>query len=224
MGQGPIVGLAAVVLAVLIAQISVADEGDSDAGTIASLQHQVNQLRAEVSSSAQSARKKKAKRGPAGPQGPLGPQGPTGAPGAPGAPGVQGPAGSPMGGALFGWVKPGDLPPGAGARDYSPLGSGDPASNVGSLAATPNSTIVLRDLFVRVITPPGLGNKWVFLLQGSSALEDLTCEIISAAATTCNSGAQTATIPPGGSIRMQIQNIGDATPTNVYYAYRIGSP
>jgi hypothetical protein len=79
---------------------------------------------------------------------------------------------------------------------------------------------------VRALTPPGLGAKWDFTLQGGSSLEQLTCSIVSSAATTCNSGAQTATIPPGGSIRLIVADSGAAAavPTNLYYAYRVGGP
>ena len=92
--------------------------------------------------------------------------------------------------------------------------------------ATPNSTVVLRDLFVKVLAPPGLGAKWDVTLQGASTSEQLTCSITSAGITTCNSGSQRATIPPGGSMRLIVADAGmiNATPTNLYYAYRVGSP
>lgn len=85
MRQGPVVALAAVVLAVLIAQFAVA--GGSDGGKIASLQRQINELKAQVGAPAKAAKKKKAK---AGPPGPAGPQGPAGSQGQQG---IQGPAG-----------------------------------------------------------------------------------------------------------------------------------
>jgi hypothetical protein len=79
--EGPAVFLAAVILAVLIAQITLA-RGSDDA-RIAShqrqinerLEHQINELRGQVGAPAQAAKKRKRKRGPAGPPGPPGPQG-----------------------------------------------------------------------------------------------------------------------------------------------------
>jgi hypothetical protein len=87
------VGLAAVVLAVLIAQLALAgDEPSGESKEIAglkrhnaSLQHQINQLKARFDAGAGAARNKKAKRGPRGrrgPAGPAGPQGPRGPAGA----------------------------------------------------------------------------------------------------------------------------------------------
>jgi hypothetical protein len=77
-----------VILAVLIAQFAVAGSG-TDEGKIASLQRQIDRLKAQVAQGpATAAKKKKVKRGPpgpAGPQGAAGSQGPSGA---------QGPAGT----------------------------------------------------------------------------------------------------------------------------------
>jgi hypothetical protein len=82
--QGPLVALAALVLGVVIAQIAVA--GGSPSGesseiaslrrSNASLQHQINQVKAQIPNA--STAKKKSKRGPPGPQGPAGAQGPLG--------------------------------------------------------------------------------------------------------------------------------------------------
>jgi hypothetical protein len=200
-----------VILAVLIAQISVA--GGSDESKIASLQRQVSQLRAEVNGEATTAKKKKQKRVP-GPQGPPGPQG---------APGSAGPPGSSAGGMLFGWIEAAFLPGPATAKDFSPLGSGDDGISAGIVQATPNSTVVLRDLFVRLESPPDFGQEWQFTLQGAVD-QVLTCEITGSFATTCNSGAQSATVPPSGNLRLFVFNNGAATPSDVYYAYRVGSP
>src|SRR5215217_3383679 len=103
---------------------------------------------------------------------------------------------------LLGWVEPGDLPPSGYTGDYTPLGSS--ASSMGSFQSSPNATVLLRDLFVRVQSPPGLGTRWEFSLQGPGA-EALTCSIASAAATTCDSGGQTVTIPAGKDFRLQIE-------------------
>jgi Sulfatase-modifying factor enzyme 1 len=94
--QAPLVALAAVVLGVLIAQIALAGggvNGDGDNAASrkrdASLQRQINVLKAQLASAKTA--KKKSKRGPRGPRGPAGPQGPAGGQGSQGA---QGPAGS----------------------------------------------------------------------------------------------------------------------------------
>jgi outer membrane murein-binding lipoprotein Lpp len=209
LGNGTVVGLAAVILAVLIAQVSLAG-GGSDQTRIERLERQVAHLQAAVSGEAQAAKKKKKqKRGPQGPPGPQGIQGPVGA------------AGSGAGGMQMGWVNPSDLPSAEGSLDYSPFGSSE--ASIGGLT-TPNSTVVIRDLFVRVNAPAGLGNKWVIALQGNGAEDLLTCEIASAVATSCNSGAQTVTIPPGGDIRLLVENDGDSNLSEMYYAYRVGSP
>ena len=70
LNRAPIVGLAAVILAILVAQFAVA--GGSDGGKIASLQRQINQLKAQVAQGGAKAAKKKSKRGPRGPAGPPG--------------------------------------------------------------------------------------------------------------------------------------------------------
>jgi hypothetical protein len=83
--QVQLVALAAVVLAVLIAQIALA--GGSDQAKVARkqglinqrLQGEINRLRTHVAARARVAKKKrKGRRGPAGPQGPPGTQGPPG--------------------------------------------------------------------------------------------------------------------------------------------------
>jgi len=79
--QGPVVALAAVVLAVLVAQIAAAGgDSGSDSADIASLKNRISKLETQVAqgATAQTAKKKKAKRGPRGPQGPAGPAGPPG--------------------------------------------------------------------------------------------------------------------------------------------------
>ena len=89
------VGLAAVVLAVLIAQIAVAG-GSSDQAKIAGLQRQIDELRTQVGGGAEAAKKKKKKKNRRGPPGPTGATGPAGLTGA------TGPAG-PTAGAVNGF-------------------------------------------------------------------------------------------------------------------------
>jgi hypothetical protein len=86
--HGPLVGLAALVLGVLIAQVAVAG-GGSSAGSeeLASLKTQVAKLQAQIGAG------KVAKKGKRGRPGPAGPQGPAGLAGAQGPQGLQGPPG-----------------------------------------------------------------------------------------------------------------------------------
>jgi len=115
------------------------------------------------------------------------------------------------------------MPAGAGSqRDYTPLGNAD--GSVGSFIAAPNSPTVLRDLFVRVISAPGAGTRWDIILQGDSTSDQLTCSITGAFGTSCNSGAGAASVAPGGSFRLIVQNVGGATPSNLYYGYRAVTP
>jgi hypothetical protein len=81
--RGPLVALAALILAVLIAQ--VASAGGSPEGGVGALQRQIDQLRAKLDRTAEAATKKKRKRGPRGRRGPAGPIGPIGPKGDPGA-------------------------------------------------------------------------------------------------------------------------------------------
>jgi hypothetical protein len=74
--RGPLVALAALILAVLIAQ--VASAGGSPEGGAGALQRQIDQLRAKLDRTAEAATKKKRKRGPRGRRGPPGPIGPIG--------------------------------------------------------------------------------------------------------------------------------------------------
>src|SRR5262245_23162956 len=81
-GRGLIAAVAGVILGVLLAQLAIA--GDSDGGKVASLQRQINQLRAQVANGQDAITSAKSRRGPRGPRGARGPAGPPGAPGAPG--------------------------------------------------------------------------------------------------------------------------------------------
>jgi len=76
MNRAALVGVSALLLGVLIAQVALA--GGSGSREIAGLQHQIDQLKAQIA-------KKKHKRGPRGPAGPPGP------PGLQGTTGPQGP-------------------------------------------------------------------------------------------------------------------------------------
>ena len=164
--------------------------------------------------------------GPRGPQGEAGPRGEAGTPGAQGQPGAQGltgSKGSPAGSMQFGWVRQGDLPGPGAAIFLAPIGGSE--TNAGTVSASPNVPVVIRDLAVRMNSPPGLGASWEFQLQGPSAEDEISCEVVSAVATTCNTGNQTMTLPPNSSsFRLQVANQGGATPSFMSYAYRAETP
>jgi hypothetical protein len=75
--QGPVVGLAAVILAVLVAQIASAggEPGDSVPSSKAELQQLIKKEVAKDTTATTAKKKKKKKRGPTGPPGPPGPPG-----------------------------------------------------------------------------------------------------------------------------------------------------
>lgn len=149
-------------------------------------------------------------------------RGPAGARGPAGSTGLTGPPGSPASGMLMGWIRPAEMPSIGSATDLTPLG--DARDSVGTIPVTPNAPTVFRDLFVRAQTAPGVGTRWSFTLQGTGASDVLTCNIVGAFNTACDSGSQSFTVAPGGSLRLQVADVGGATPTNVWYAYRAESP
>jgi hypothetical protein len=98
-----------------------------------------------------------------------------------------------------------------------------PASGTGSFGTlnnsaneqlSPNTTIVASDLSVHVDTAPGSATRKFFLWYRSETSHFLTCEI-SGSNTTCNSGAQTLTIPPGSRVLVESANFGGAPTTRV---------
>ena len=104
-----------------------------------------------------------------------------------------------------------------------------PASGMGSFGAaindsneelSPNVAIVARNLSVHVDAAPGAATRKVALFGGgdSGANILLGCDI-SGSNTTCNSGAQTATIKPGTRLRIVVANLGNAPPTRVRYSW-----
>ena len=219
--QGPLVALAALVLGVLIAQIAVARSGsNADSGDIArlerdnaSLHRQINSLKADVG--AATAAKKKSKRGP---RGPAGPQGPAGAPGTQGPAGPQGSSGASM---LVGFVPSANMPVAGGTdNDFVPVGE---ATTIDRSALSPNSTVVLRDLSVRVDAAPGFGTEWEISV-GRAGGARLSCQISGTFGVACNSGSQTATVEPGSIIDLRVLNSGGAAPSALAYGYRAVTP
>jgi hypothetical protein len=84
---------------------------------------------------------------------------------------------------------------------------------------SPNVTIVARDLSVHVDIAPGSGKTRTFLLNSrADPSHSLRCDI-SGSDTTCNSGDQTLTIPPGSSLFLDAANFGSAPMTRVQFGW-----
>lgn len=104
-----------------------------------------------------------------------------------------------------------------------------PASGTGSFGSTqnsgndqlsPNATIVASDLSVHVDTAPGsVATRTFVLFSRSDPSHGLRCDI-SGSKTTCNSGAQTLTIPPGSRLLVDAANSRGAPPTKVQLSWR----
>ena len=101
-------------------------------------------------------------------------------------------------------------------------GSGTSGStqNTGNDLLSPNVTIVASDLSVRVDTAPGsVATRKFALFFRSDPSHSLRCDI-SGSNTTCNSGAQTLTIPPGSRLLVDAANYGNAPATKVQFSWR----
>src|SRR6266566_4798412 len=130
----------------------------------------------------------KGQRGAAGQRGPTGGQGPTGA------------AGAPAAGAVLGLLI------GSDTLDYVnptwPNGA-DITESAGTVAYSPNATMVARDLYVATNVAPGGVDSRAVTLRVNHVDTALGCTI-TGTATTCTSGA-TVTVPPGSILSMKLQ-------------------
>jgi hypothetical protein len=146
--------------------------------------------------------------GPAGPTGPVGPQGPAGAQGPAGTPGSPGPAGADGLNVVFGRIN------GLVTSIFAPvsgISSGD-ASEGNVTQLSPASTIVARDLAVRLTAPPGAGVSWTFTLRDDGAATVVACSI-SNPDTSCTSESNSATISAGSELSMQVALTGTSLVT-----------
>ena len=108
-----------------------------------------------------------------------------------------------------------------------------PVSGTGSIGSTqntandqlsPSATIVASDLSVHVdIAPGGVAKRTFALFFRSDPSHSLRCDIVGSA-TTCNSGAQTLTIPSRSALLVDGANIGNATATKVQFSWRATAP
>jgi hypothetical protein len=112
-----------------------------------------------------------------------------------------------------------------------------PASGTGTFGSTqnsandqlsPNVTIIASELNVHVDIAPGprttgagggVATRTFVLFSRSDPSHGLRCDI-SGSDTTCNSGAQTLTIPPGSRLLVDTANSGGALPTKAQFSWR----
>jgi hypothetical protein len=132
-----------------------------------------------------------------------------GSPGPQGPKGEQGPPGSPAASMITGNTTF-DTPPNIGEW-LVPSGQID---SLGGPQLSPNTTMVARDLAFQTDYPPGFRGSASLKLYANEMPTSVGCTI-SWGGTSCNSGAATATIPPGSPLNMVLStgystNIGKA--------------
>jgi hypothetical protein len=140
-------------------------------------------------------------------RGARGPAGKGGRAGATGPQGSQGPAGAAPASVVMGNTDT-NLPglPGGFSR-YAPSGYTPSGGLVGAdTQVSPGTTIIVRDLFVRLGGAPGAGaSRTVKLLAGAGTA--LSCTI-SDTNETCSSGDASATVAPGTDLTLE-QSVGE---------------
>jgi len=145
---------------------------------------------------------------------------PAGPPGAPGTPG------SPAASMLMGTVEQNVTLEGTNSTAaFPPIGA---AAQVGGSMLSPNHTVVLRDLSVRVVPPPGgaaTRTAYVGILGATLPPESAISCSVSGGESTCDSGDATVTVPAGSPLTFAIQN-GAVAPANstVQFGYRATAP
>jgi hypothetical protein len=167
---------------------------------------------------------------------PKGEKGDTGAAGAPGAPGTAGTPGTPgaPGPAGAGWAAgntssliPSTPGPGASVTALSPLGSSAPAGNFDSRTLlSPNETIAIRDLVVRQTNETGADGEIRYELANveGSPVVLLECSIAGASDLSCDSDAQTATVPPATKLSMRVVLDGPTQSTLASWSFDVTAP
>jgi hypothetical protein len=95
-----------------------------------------------------------------------------------------------------------------------------------SIQSTPNATIVIRDLFGQVNTAPGPGASRTVRLQAFNPGRILISCTISGTDTTCNSGSESVTVPPGTQYRASIStgSVAPAASVGASWAFRATTP
>lgn len=113
------------------------------------------------------------------------------------------------------------------AKEIDPSGPGTEAG-AGDLSRmlTPNATVIVRDLSVRLVTAPGgSATRHFELHENNGASTGVGCDI-GGAATTCDSGVTTASVPPGTPLTLSMQSggTGTAAGTIAQWGFRATTP
>jgi hypothetical protein len=90
--------------------------------------------------------------------------------------------------------------------------------------ASPNATMVARDLFVSANVAPGTGNSRQYEIRLASSASGVLGCTMSDAQTACNSGASTATVPAGDGITLRISNSGTPGASSIEFGWRGTTP
>jgi hypothetical protein len=168
-------------------------------------------------------------RGPSGEDGPPGADGAPGQQGEPGARGQTGATGAPAASMLAGTVHLADMPLDGNFDLYFPFGMEVQSIAVESTGISPNAPVVLRDLGAFVSAPPGgPGASWTVEIGVRSSFTEIdpsiSCQISGGFTQSCNSGGQTATIPPRSGLAMRVERAGGATDASLSFGYRATTP
>jgi hypothetical protein len=101
---------------------------------------------------------------------------------------------------------------------YGPISGISTVLNPEHTAQTlsPNATVTLRNLSVRVDLPPSPGCSYVFTVRVNGTDTALTCTV-PAGAKVANSGAAYATIPPGSLVSLSVTAVGTSSATMAYF-------
>jgi hypothetical protein len=167
----------------------------------------------------------RARGGPPGPPGPVGPQGPAGPQGSAAASIVQGSTNKQL---VNGATSEDVFPPSGFTRDFGPGGPPNPPplGPIHSVQVTPNVPIVVSDLHGKLrAAPGGSAVRFIRLVAFNPARVVLSCAV-AGAATTCNSGSQSATLAPGTEYRISIFSgaVGPAPSEGAAWAFRATTP
>jgi hypothetical protein len=156
---------------------------------------------------------------------PAGTAGPVGAAGQDGAPGKDGATGSPAGSLLTGNTT--NVPANVGVTHY--LHPSGPTEYWGAHTfadmLSPNTTIVARDLALRLANPPGAaGEYYKMTFQLDSGDTPLTCTITGTVETSCGDSEHTVTIPPRSRMSLELEVSAGSVSRRVMFGWRAVTP
>jgi hypothetical protein len=84
---------------------------------------------------------------------------------------------------------------------------------------SPNASISAKDLAVKTSVAPGIGNSVTVTVRDDAVDTTVTCTV-SGLATTCSSGAASATIAAGSRISLKLTSTGTITPLSVLVGWQ----